>query len=95
MVFALDGMGKLRDLLFFSTFSVVSAMNAGGDLYVEDEARYPALKKGDCAEARFRMYELRLSSIVRRSARLLRVDDVTTRILCRFCVGIVTLGRRD
>ena len=62
---------------------------------MEDEARYPALKKGDCAEARFRMYELRLSSIVRRSARLLRVEDVTTRILCRSCVGVVTLGRRD
>lgn len=32
IVFALEGMRKLRDLRFFSTLPVVSAMNAGGDL---------------------------------------------------------------
>jgi hypothetical protein len=37
-------------------------MKAGGALYVDEETRLPAaLKKGDWAEARFRMYESRFS----------------------------------
>lgn len=75
-----------------SGLTIVFSMKAGGVLYVEELTLLPPpLKKGDIAEARFRMYELRFSSIGR-STKLLRVDAATRRMLRLFSAGIVTLG---
>lgn len=57
---------------------------------MDDDALNPALKNGDWAEALFRIYELRFSSIVRRSMRLLRRELGTTLMLRRASVGVVT-----